>query len=282
MRKNMEISSEQFHAIINDFYSFFENGYAFEDFLKPYLEKIGLDEVYVTKRSDDGGIDLTATRKGIGEFDQSDSDKYYIQAKRNKPTSTISPEKIRALRGSFTNGKGIFITTAKVSEKVKNDAKSLDPQRPIIIVDGKDLVNSCIENEIGFVFSPQFSESAMREFVNTSTINRTDSQFDNGIEVEKTISTNDIRARILRIPRPILDGLNAECSEYEVHINNDYSKKMKIDKSRTYFAGVSEIYKRIGLLASDGSFHTANAAWSLYGGQVYIKIELVKGMEKAI
>lgn len=274
MRKNMEISYEQFNTIINEFYNYFENGYVFEEFLKSYLEKIGLDEVFVTKRSDDGGIDLTATRKGIGEFDQSDSDKYYIQAKRYKPTSNISPEKIRALRGSFTNGKGIFITTAKVSDKAKNDAKSLDLQRPIIIVDGKDLVISCIENEIGFVFNPQFSKSAMREFVNTSTTNYTDSQPDNGIKVEKTISTNDIRARILRIPRPILDGLNTDCAEYDVNINNDYSKRMKIDKSRTYFAGVSEIYKKIGLLASDGSFHTANATWSLCNEQVSIKIEL--------
>ena len=60
MRKNTEISSEQFKEIINNFYNYFENGYVFEDFLKSYLEKIGLDEVYVTKRSDDGGIDLTA------------------------------------------------------------------------------------------------------------------------------------------------------------------------------------------------------------------------------
>ena len=51
MRKNTEISSEQFKEIINNFYNYFENGYVFEDFLKSYLEKIGLDEVYVTKRS---------------------------------------------------------------------------------------------------------------------------------------------------------------------------------------------------------------------------------------
>lgn len=276
MRKNMEISSDQFDVIINDFYNYFENGYVFEEFLKSYLEKIGLDEVFVTKRSDDGGIDLTATRKGIGEFDQSDSDKYYIQAKRNKPTSSISPEKIRALRGSFTNGKGIFITTARVSDKAKSEANSLDPQRPIIVVDGKDLVISCIENEIGFVFYPQFSESAMREFVGASETNHNDTQLDNSVEVERTISTNDIRARILRIPRPILETLDTNCSEYEVYINSDYRKKMKIDKSRTYFAGVSEIYKRLGLLATDGSFHTANSIWVLNNGQISIKIELIK------
>ena len=40
MRKNTEISSEQFKEIINNFYNYFENGYVFEDFLKSYLEKI--------------------------------------------------------------------------------------------------------------------------------------------------------------------------------------------------------------------------------------------------
>ena len=35
MRKNTEISSEQFKEIINNFYNYFENGYVFEDFLKP-------------------------------------------------------------------------------------------------------------------------------------------------------------------------------------------------------------------------------------------------------
>ena len=50
--------------------------------MKSYLEKIGLDEVFVAKRSADGGIDLIAIRKGIGEFNQVDADKYYIQAER--------------------------------------------------------------------------------------------------------------------------------------------------------------------------------------------------------
>lgn len=119
MRKNTEISSEQFKEIINNFYNYFENGYVFEDFLKSYLEKIGLDEVYVTKRSDDGGIDLTAIRKGIGEFNQADSDKYYIQAKRYKPTANISPEKIRALRGSFSMVKEYLLRLPRFLIKLK-------------------------------------------------------------------------------------------------------------------------------------------------------------------
>lgn len=38
-----------------------------------YFEKIGLDEVIVTQRSSDGGIDLEAVRYGVGGFDGADA-----------------------------------------------------------------------------------------------------------------------------------------------------------------------------------------------------------------
>lgn len=69
MRKNIEISNEKINEFLEQFYGYFESGYAFEEFLKVYLEKIGLDEVIVTQRSSDGGIDLEAVRYGVGGFD---------------------------------------------------------------------------------------------------------------------------------------------------------------------------------------------------------------------
>ena len=66
MRKNIEISNEKINEFLEQFYGYFESGYAFEEFLKVYLEKIGLDEVVVTQRSSDGGIDLEAVRYGVG------------------------------------------------------------------------------------------------------------------------------------------------------------------------------------------------------------------------
>ena len=66
MRKNIEISDEKISEFLEQFYGYFESGYAFEEFLKVYLETIGLDEVVVTQRSSDGGIDLEAVRYGVG------------------------------------------------------------------------------------------------------------------------------------------------------------------------------------------------------------------------
>ena len=65
---------------------------------------------------------------------------------------------MRALRGVDASGsKGIFITTASYSKKTE-EFVDVDPSRPIILIDGKSLVESCIDNEIGFVFTPVFSK----------------------------------------------------------------------------------------------------------------------------
>ena len=127
-----------------------------------------LDEVVVTQRSSDGGIDLEAIRYGVGGLAGADSVEYYVQAKRNKPGTTISIEKVRALRGVMPSGsKGIFVTTAGYSKKTQEFVDA-DPSRPIILIDGKALVESCIDNEIGFVFTPVFSKNAMDALKDTS------------------------------------------------------------------------------------------------------------------
>ena len=46
MRKNIDLSADEYIEIVNSFYNYFEDGYKFEEFLKIYLEKIGLEEVW--------------------------------------------------------------------------------------------------------------------------------------------------------------------------------------------------------------------------------------------
>ena len=50
MRKNIEISDEKISEFLEQFYGYFESGYAFEEFLKVYLEKIGLGMAELTCR----------------------------------------------------------------------------------------------------------------------------------------------------------------------------------------------------------------------------------------
>lgn len=129
MRKNIEISDEKINEFLEQFYSYFESGYAFEEFLKVYLEKIGLDEVVVTQRSSDGGIDLEAVRYGVGGFAGADAVDYFVQAKRNKPGTTIPIEKVRALRGVMPSGSSLSWFYSGIGyELVLNDIAIVDEE----------------------------------------------------------------------------------------------------------------------------------------------------------
>lgn len=279
MRKNIDISDEKIKEFLIEFHGYFENGYAFEEFLKVYLETIGLDEVVVTQRSSDGGIDLEAVRYGVGDFNGTDSVDYFVQAKRNKPGSTIPIEKVRALRGVMPSGsKGIFITTANYSKKTKEFVDA-DPSRPIILIDGKTLVESCIDNEIGFVFTPVFSKNAMDALKDESDdLVRTDGSDNEANEgiilvVDKQISANDIRARILRLPKAITNLLPRNSNKVNVVFNGLPPKELTIAKNRGYLAGVTDLYKESHLMNEDGSYNPCRVLWKYSEDKIEIIIK---------
>ncbi len=278
MRKNIEISDERINEFLEQFYRYFESGYAFEEFLKVYLEKIGLDEVVVTQRSSDGGIDLEAIRYGVGGLAGADAVDYYVQAKRNKPGTTIPIEKVRALRGVMPSGsKGIFITTAGYTKKTQKFIEA-DQSRPIILIDGKSLVESCIDNEIGFVFTPVFSKNAMDALKDSSDAlhqENNNSEVDESIKliVDKQISANDIRARILRLPKAIINLLPKNAKKVKVVFNGLASKDLTIAKNKVYLSGVTDLYKDSGLIAEDGSYNPCKAIWKYSEDKIEIVIK---------
>ena len=269
MRIIQDFTEKELKLVLNDFYSYFQTGFEFEEFLKPFLESIGLSEVHVTKKTGDDGIDLTAVKEGLAEINNVDSVKYRIQAKRYSPTTTISPEKIDALRGNLSfNEKGLFITTAKVSDKAKEQAVSKDPYKPVYVIDGIDLVRICIDRQIGFAYKPVFSRSALDVFTNKKQ------ELDSTVEsvflfdfdpVEKTITSNDVRVHIISLPRIIIDKIN----------NNDQKQPMKLIvngkdtynvtfcPSRNYLSQVTEIFRKYGLIQDDGTIVEKKAKWAI-------------------
>ncbi len=265
MRKNIDLSSEEYNEIVDQFYNYFEDGYKFEEFLKVYLEKIGLEEVFVTRKSGDGGIDLTAVRKGVGGLSNAVDEPFYIQAKRYSPSNTISPEKIRALRGSFRNGVGMFITTGKVSDNAKVEAQQIDPSRPIIVVDGKELITSCIEKEIGFTFKPIFSKTALDNIMQDTI----DVQTQQSKTVERVVTENDIRAYILVLPRTIKSILSEDTSTIIIKFGNSSYKEYRIDAQRRYVGGISKAYRDFGLRQADGVFVSKKAVWHIEDGDKF-------------
>lgn len=248
MKISDNLSEQEIEVLLENFYQYFETGYIFEDFLKEYLLKIGLDEVEVTQRSRDGGIDLKAIRKGVGNFSEIDTIHYYIQAKKYDPNKKkIDVKTIRELKGTIPFGyKGMLITTTKFTSDAEKEALN-DPSKPAVLIDGKLLVTSCIDNEIGFIFKPIFSKIEMDAILNKSDnkTNKTNIEY-----IEKTITKNDIRARIISIPSSIKKELSS-LNSIDVIINENDRYHLTIDKSHSYLAKVTKIFKKYGMLTED-------------------------------
>jgi len=265
--KQEELTIKEIEDILDEFYNSFENGYDFEQFLKIYLGAIGLDEIEVTQKSGDGGIDLKAIKKGIDELTELDFIKYYIQAKRYKPNSNVSIESVRALRGILPDGfKGIFITTGKFSKKAY-DFASESQSRPLILINGMQLITNCIEKELGFRVKPVFHKNDLLSLIEKgemaeeeATKNNDNEKIDIEQFIKKSITENDIKARILRIPKTITEKIPSDNNTYCVLFNDD-EKILNIDKTRTFFSGITELYRKYGLLDDNGNRISKDAFW---------------------
>ena len=276
----MQISSllteQEISKLQNDLYSYFSTGYEFEEFLKEYLIKMGLDEVQVTQRSRDGGIDLTAIRKGVGDFSDIDITHYYIQAKRNSPRSKISVNKIRELKGTIPFGyKGMFITTSDFTTDATTEATN-DPSKPVVAINGKALVMSCIDNGIGFTFKPVFSKEQMDKFLKKESITEETSvsiHEPTSINyIEKTITSNDVRARIISIPTAIMKQFDDSQTSVKVVVNNDKEYQLNINKGRNYFGSVTALLREYGLLSEDGVITPKQCKWLYDSDDKFVKL----------
>ena len=117
---------------------------AFEHLIGRLLEEMGYDDVEVTARSGDGGVDVVANIElGITSVRE------VVQAKRHK--RTIQRKDLDALRGSlhrFGAVRGTIITTSKFSKGTREAA--FEPgAAPITLIDGDKLVDLLIEHGIG-------------------------------------------------------------------------------------------------------------------------------------
>lgn len=274
--KKVELTEKEKDDILNELYSSFETGYEFEDFLKPFLECIGLDEVRVTKRSGDGGVDLEGIRYGVID-NNDDSVKYIVQAKRYKPSDKIPVDIIDKLRGNMLSGeKGIIITTAGFSKPAIEKA-SLRKETPIVLIDGKTLVDICIENDIGFVYKPTFSSEELKSFYKKNVVIEKDKNSDGTVfiidDIEKAITSNDIRARIISIPRAILELLPEDKDKFDLCFNGNEIKDVRISSDRRFFSqGITEMYRKYGLLTKDNIFNPSKSLWKYDGKIIYIDL----------
>src|SRR5262249_775706 len=116
---------------------------AFEDLIGALLAKIGFEDVQVTARSGDGGIDVRGTLV-VGSVIRTSM---AIQAKRWK--NNVQAPIIQQVRGSLgTHEQGLIITTSDFSEGARKEAERSNAV-PVALMNGEQLVALLVENELG-------------------------------------------------------------------------------------------------------------------------------------
>lgn len=118
----------------------------FERFCQRLLRESGFQDVTVTGRSGDGGIDGI----GILQVNPLVSFKVLFQCKRYR--GTVTPSDVRDFRGAMQGraDKGIIITTGSFSSDAKKEAVR-DGVPPIELLDGEKLIEMLESLELGLV-----------------------------------------------------------------------------------------------------------------------------------
>ncbi len=120
------------------------DAFAFEHLVKRLLEEMDYQNVEVTTRSGDGGVDVIAEIElGITSVRE------VVQAKRHR--RTIQRKDLDALRGSlyrFNAVRGTIIATSRFS-KGTEEAAFAGGAAPITLIDGDKLIDLLIEHGIG-------------------------------------------------------------------------------------------------------------------------------------
>jgi restriction system protein len=133
----------------------------FERLCQRILREVGFEEVVVTGKSGDGGIDGFGTLK----INKLVSERVMFQCKRH--TKQISPSYIRELRGSLAAraNRGIFLATSSFSAEAKREAAK-EGAAPIELVDLDGLISLLTEYGLGVATRTVFTvdQSFLREY----------------------------------------------------------------------------------------------------------------------
>ncbi len=276
----LELTKEEIDKYIDDLYSCFPTGREFEIFLNSFLSALGFEEVVTTQYVGDKGIDLTCTKTGLDTKNGTDTINYYVQAKRYARSNKVQPKEVRDLKGTTKRDKNgnilnsnyinVFITTSTFTKAALEEAND-NPNMPVITIDGTQLIQYCIEQGIGFNYKPVFSKNDIL------SLTQCEQQVDNFVVsesvylVEREITKNDIRARILIVPQVVKNELPENKVKFNV-VFNGIKKQLNIDKSRRYFGGVTDLYKQFGLLTSDGIYINKKAKWRIDNDKIIVDL----------
>jgi restriction system protein len=116
----------------------------FERFCQRLLRESGFQEVTVTGRSGDGGID------GIGILQVNAFVSFKVLFQCKKYAGSVTPSHVRDFRGAMTGraDKGIILTTGSFTSDARKESVR-DGAPPIELVDGEKLVSMLEKLELG-------------------------------------------------------------------------------------------------------------------------------------
>lgn len=133
----------------------------FERFCQRLLRESGFQEVTVTGRSGDGGID------GLGILQVSPLVSFKVLFQCKRYAGAVTPSQVRDFRGAMQGraDKGIIVTTGAFTSEAKKEAVR-DGVPPIELVDGEKLVAMLEDLELGLhpIKSFKVQESFFDEF----------------------------------------------------------------------------------------------------------------------
>lgn len=122
----------------------------FEGLIGRLLGSIGFQDVIVTGRSGDGGIDVRGTLV-VGDVIRT---RMAVQAKRWR--ANVQAPVVQQVRGSLgTHDQGLIITTSNFSSGALTEAERANAV-PVALMNGAQLVSLLIEHEIGVRRVPHF------------------------------------------------------------------------------------------------------------------------------
>ena len=117
----------------------------FEELIGRLLAEIGFEDIEVTQRSRDGGIDVRGTLV-VGDVIRT---RMAVQAKKWKPKNRVQAPTVQQVRGSLgTHDQGLIITPSDFSTGARREAARSDAV-PVALMNGEQLVALLAEYSIG-------------------------------------------------------------------------------------------------------------------------------------
>lgn len=116
----------------------------FEELMGRLLAEIGFEDIEVTRRSADGGIDVRGTLV-VGEVIRT---RMAVQVKKWKRSNRVHAPVVQQVRGSLgTHEQGLIITTSDFSKGAREEAMRPNAV-PVALMNGEQLVALLIANDI--------------------------------------------------------------------------------------------------------------------------------------